>query len=46
MSVVGELISNAYHSSAQGYLGVSLIFIYLCVIVGVALYRIKSSGAH
>ena len=46
MSVVGELISNAYHSTAQGYLGVSLIFIYMAVIVGVALYRIKTSGGH
>ncbi|WP_461211513.1 hypothetical protein [Desulfocurvus sp. DL9XJH121] len=46
MSVVGELITNAYHSTPQGYLGVSLIFIYMAVIVGVALYRIKQHGGH
>jgi hypothetical protein len=46
MSVLGELLTNAYHSTAQGYLGVSLIYIYMATIVGVALYRIKKSGHH
>ncbi len=46
MSVALELAKNALHSSPQGYLGVSLIFIYFVVIVGTALYRIKQHGGH
>lgn len=46
MGYIGELISNAMHSTPQGFLGVSLIGIYFCVIVGTALYRIKNSGHH
>ncbi|WP_169734373.1 hypothetical protein [Desulfocurvus vexinensis] len=46
MSVVFELATNMLHSSPQGYLGVSLIFIYMAVIVGTALYRIKQHGGH
>lgn len=46
MSVVLELANNALHSTPQGYLGVSLIFIYMAVIVGTALYRIKQHGDH
>lgn len=46
MSVVTELLTNMLHSSPQGYLGVSLIGIYFCVIVGTALYRIKQHGDH
>ncbi len=38
-----ELFSNMLHSTPQGYLGVSLIFIYFVVIVATALYRIKNS---
>lgn len=46
MGVIGELLTNMYHSSAQGYLGVSLIYIYMVAIVGTALYRIKQHGHH
>jgi len=46
MSVLFELASNALHSTPQGFLGVSLIFIYMAVIVGTALYRIKQHGHH
>ncbi len=46
MSVVGELISNVFKSTPQGYLGVTLIFLYFILILGTALYRIKKSGNH
>ncbi|BBD09767.1 hypothetical protein [Desulfovibrio ferrophilus] len=46
MGVVLELATNAWHSTSQGMLGVSLIFIYMAVIVGVALMRIKQHGHH
>ena len=36
-----ELVSNAM----QGFVGVSLIFVYFCVIVATAFYRIKK-GDH
>lgn len=36
-----ELVSNAMHSTPQGFVGVSLIFVYFCVIVATAFYRIK-----
>ena len=31
-----ELVSNAMHSTPQGFVGVSLIFVYFCVIVATA----------
>ena len=31
-----ELVSNAMHSTPQGFVGVSLIFVYFCVIVAVS----------
>ena len=41
-----ELVSNAMHSTPQGFVGVSLlIFVYFCVIVATAFYRIKK-GDH
>lgn len=33
-----ELVSNAMHSTPQGFVGVSLIFVYFCVIVATAFY--------
>ncbi|SHN69552.1 hypothetical protein [Desulfovibrio litoralis] len=43
MYTLNELISNAMHSTTQGFVGVGLIFVYFCVIVGVAFYRIKKA---
>ncbi len=40
-----ELIASAAHSTAQGFVGVSLIAVYFVLIVATALYRIKQ-GAH
>lgn len=36
-----ELVSNAMHSAPQGFAGVSLIFVYFCVIVATAFHRTK-----
>ncbi len=44
MATISELVTNAMHSTPQGFLGVSLIFVYLAGIVGTALYRIKTTG--
>ncbi len=43
--MLSELISNAMHSTPQGFVGVGLIFIYFAIIVGAALWRIKR-GEH
>ena len=40
-----ELVSNAMHSTPQGFVGVSLIFVYFCVIVATAFYRKRRSHA-
>jgi len=45
MDVLSELWTNAMHSTAAGFLGVSAIFIYMACIVGTAFYRIKK-GDH
>jgi hypothetical protein len=47
--MIGELISDMAHSTGQGMIGVSLIFIYLAWIISVALIRIqqgKKEGHH
>lgn len=36
-------LANASHSTAQGFVGVTLIGLYFCLIVATALYRIKKS---
>ncbi|WP_457571714.1 hypothetical protein [Desulfovulcanus sp.] len=41
MDVVIELIKNMSHSTTQGIIGVSAIFIYFVIIVAVSIYRIK-----
>ena len=46
MSIIHQLIDNALHSTPQGYLGVSLIFIYMAIIVGTAVYRIYQNVKH
>lgn len=38
-----ELVSNAMHSTPQAFVGVTLIFLYFCLIVATAIYRIKKS---
>lgn len=45
----GELLKDMAHSTAQGTVGVSLIFIYLAWIITVAFIRIqqgKKEGHH
>ncbi len=41
MYTIWELISNAAQSTIQGFIGVSGIFIFFALIVGVSLYRVK-----
>ena len=41
--MLSELIHSALHSTPQGYLGVGLIFFYMCLIVGTAVVRIKQN---
>ena len=41
MGVIGELLNGMTHSTTQGTIGVSLIFIYLTWIVITALIRIQ-----
>lgn len=43
--MLDELILNASHSTTQGFIGVSLIFAYFCLIVATSFYRIKK-GEH
>lgn len=43
--MLSELVSNAMHSTPQGFVGVLLIFLYFCLIVGTACMRIKR-GEH
>lgn len=47
--MIGELIHNMGHSSTAGFVGVSLIFVYLAWILYMAIYRIeegKKEGHH
>ena len=39
-----ELFWNAIQSTPQGYLGVSLIYAYMALIVGTAFYRIYQNS--
>ncbi len=43
MEVISELFQNVLKSTAAGWVGVSGIFIYMGVIVAVALYRIQKA---
>ncbi|GFM37111.1 hypothetical protein [Desulfovibrio psychrotolerans] len=43
--MLAELFDNMMHSTPQGFVGVSLIFIYFVFIVSAAFYRIKK-GEH
>ncbi|AEL79448.1 hypothetical protein Dde_4042 [Oleidesulfovibrio alaskensis G20] len=40
-----ELFHNMMHSTPQGFVGVSLIFIYFAIILYTAFYRIRK-GEH
>lgn len=42
---MGELISSAMHSSAQGFVGVGCIFIYFAVMITAIIHRVKQ-GDH
>lgn len=39
--MLGELFGNMMHSTVQGFIGVTGIFLYLGAIVAAAMYRIK-----
>jgi hypothetical protein len=43
--MIMELVTNAMHSTPQGFLGVTLIGVYFVVIVCTAIYRIRQ-GDH
>lgn len=43
--MIQELITNAMHSTSQGFIGVALIAAYFCLIVTVSFYRIHK-GDH
>jgi hypothetical protein len=43
--MIGHLLHNMTESTTQGFIGVTLIFIYMAVIVVTALVRIKQ-GDH
>lgn len=43
--MITELISNAMHSSAQGFVGVGCIFVYFVVMISAIIYRVKR-GEH
>jgi len=45
-TMLGELLKDMAHSTTQGTVGVSLIFIYLAWIIIVALIRIKQGKAE
>lgn len=40
---MGTLISNALHSTPQGFVGVTLIFVYFAVMLAAIVYRIKKA---
>ncbi|NJB68230.1 TRAP-type C4-dicarboxylate transport system permease small subunit [Desulfobaculum xiamenense] len=46
METLFELMRNAYHSTPQGWVGVPLIYMYMALIVGTALYRIRQHKNH
>jgi putative effector of murein hydrolase LrgA (UPF0299 family) len=42
--MIGELVTNMLHSTVPGFIGVTVIFVYLAAIVWAAMYRIKEGG--
>lgn len=43
MEIISELVHTALASSMRAYIGVSLIFIYMAIIVGTAVFRIAQN---
>lgn len=41
--MLGELISGMAHSTTQGFVGVTLIYVYLAWIVTIGLIRVKEA---
>ncbi|MCJ2164104.1 MULTISPECIES: hypothetical protein [unclassified Pseudodesulfovibrio] len=41
--MIGELLSGMAHSSGPGFVGVSLIFIYLAWIVTIGIIRVREA---
>lgn len=41
MSMVSELVTNMGHSTQQGFIGVTAIYVYMAIIVSVAFVRIR-----
>lgn len=39
LGMMGELLTNMYHSTLQGYIGVNLIFAYMAMIIIVGVWR-------
>lgn len=44
--MIGELLSGMAHSTGPGFVGVSLIFIYLAWILTIGVIRIKEARAE
>ncbi len=44
--MIEELITNMGHSTDQGIIGVSAIYIYMVIIVVTAFYRIKQFNSE
>lgn len=41
--MIGELLSGMAHSSGPGFVGVSLIFIYLAWILAIGIIRVREA---
>lgn len=41
--MIGDLLHGMAQSSTQGFIGVSLIFVYLAWIISIAMIRIKET---
>ncbi len=41
--MLGELISGMSHSTTQGFVGVTLIFVYLAWIITIGLLRVQEA---
>ena len=41
MSMVSELVTNMGHSTEQGFIGVTAIYVYMAIIVTTAFIRIR-----
>jgi hypothetical protein len=46
METIVELITSMAHSTPAGFVGVSGIFVFLAVMVGGGLYRVKQAMEH